>query len=219
MLLGPKETAAGALADLATGRMQSDNPWPDAYAEAEWERLGRKVLHLGRVSRHTLVSAWQLGFVNLDGQPQPYYQAHAWYIHGRPRFAERVRHRCRVVSGSELLPLFTADNDDPKDRDYLRDCLQAGPSFVCEANGQAVSWSLTNLGGAIARIFTPEEYRGRGYASSLIALQFDTLLERQGLAAASVRIDNVGSYRIFEGLGARHIRGPLNWSNLLWPGG
>jgi hypothetical protein len=217
MLLGPGAAATQAIADLLAGRIRTETPWPDSHTESDWQHLGGRIMQLNRVSPRTLAICRQAGFRAQPGTSQPHYRAHAWYITGRPRFAERIRHACRVVNGTELLPLLCEGITEQRELEYIRACLQSGPSFVCELEGQPVSWSMTNLGGAMARIFTPEEQRGKGYASSLAALQVDTMLESQGLAAASVRIDNVGSYRIFEGLGARHIRGPLTWSNLLWP--
>jgi hypothetical protein len=183
---------------------------------AAWQRAGRRELQLGRVDYSTLHSARALGWTDPPGQPQPYYCAHAWYITGQPRFADRVRHACRAVEGEELFGLFLEDNARNEEA-YLRACLREGPSFVCEVDGQPVSWSLTHLGGAIGRIYTPPPHRGKGYAGSLIALQVDTLLARQGMAVGSVRVDNAGSYRIFQGLEGRHIRGPMTWSTLLWP--
>ena len=216
MLLGPAYAARAAFCDLLDGRL-TGAPWPDSTCEAVWRQRGGRIIELGRVTRRSLAIARELGFRDPPGEAQPHYEAHAWYITGRPRFSGRIRHQCRVARGTELLPLFEPDPTDPRDPDYIRSCLEAGPSFVCEEQGQPVSWSLTNLGGAMARIFTPPQHRGKGYASSLAALQVDCMLAMQGLAVASVRVDNIGSYRIFEGLGARHIRGPLTWSRLLLP--
>lgn len=173
-------------------------------------------LHLSRVQDSTLRTARCLGFSDSPGEVQPYYQARAWHIRGRPRFATQVRHACRIARGLELLPLFLA-GDERDEALYLRACLLSGPSFVCEVKGQPVSWSLTHLGGAIGRIYTPPEFRGRGYAGSLVALQVDTLLAAKGIAVASVRVDNAGSFRIFQRLEGRALRQPLGWSRLCWP--
>jgi hypothetical protein len=99
------EAVARALADLRDFRLQGKTPWPDAAAEADWARLGRRVLNLGRVPPSTRRIAHELGFRDVDAG-QPNYSAHAWYLTGKPRFAVRVKHPCRVVNGDELLPLF-----------------------------------------------------------------------------------------------------------------
>ena len=218
MIQGPPDAVEQACTDLALGHLQADRPWPDEGTEAAWQREGGRLLHLGRVPTSTLASFKRLGFTDWQDEVQPYYQALAWQLTGPPRFAERVRHACRIAGALELLPLYAEGNDDSWDVDYIRACLLHGPSFVCEVDGEPVSWSLTNLGGAMARVFTPPEHRGKGYASSLAALQVDTMLAMQGLAAASVRLDNEGSYRIFQGLGAEPLEEVQTWSNLEWPG-
>lgn len=217
MVHGQSVAVASALANLRDLRLQGFSPWPDSAAEADWERCGRRVLNLGRVPPSTRKIAHRLGFRDIDAE-QPNYVAHAWYLTGKPRFAERVRHPWRIVEGDELLPLFLRGGVDEREEAYLSFALNAGPSFVCEVEGQAVSWSLTHHGGAVGRIYTPKDQRGRGYASSLTALQADTLLARQGLVAGSVSVKNPASYRIFMGLGAKHIRGPMTWSEMAWPG-
>lgn len=216
MVHGKAPAVASALADLRDLRLQGASPWPDAAAEADWARYGRRVLNLGRVPPSTRRIAQELGFRDIDAG-QPNYVAQAWYLTGPPRFAERVRHPCRVVENDALLPLFLRGGVDAWEEAYLRFALQNGPSVVCEIDGEPVSWSLTHHGGALGRIYTPKEHRGKGYASSLTALHVDTLLARQGLAAASISVLNPASYRIMLGLGAKHIRGPMTWSEMEWP--
>jgi predicted GNAT family acetyltransferase len=114
-----------------------------------------------------------------------------------------------------LEPLFREGNERDEGP-YVRACLEQGPSIVVEIGGQPVSWSLTHLGGAVGRIYTPPEHRGKGYGKSLTALHVDVLLGLRGIAVASVRVDNAASYRMFQALGAHHIRGPMTWSTLLW---
>jgi hypothetical protein len=213
---GPAPLVAEALADLRTGRLRGDGPWPDPAAEAEWAKTGRRELRLGRSPRHALDSARRIGLTDPPEQRQPHYQARAWYVAGRPRFAHLVQHPCRVVEGEELLEFMLA-GEHRENVNYQRECLRRGPSFVCEVAGVGpVCSSFTHLGGPLGGIFTPPEHRGKGYGKSVTALQVDTVLERQGLAVASIRLDNAASYRMLLAVGGRHIRGPLTWSTLLW---
>jgi GNAT superfamily N-acetyltransferase len=171
---------------------------------------------LGRVSAEVRNTALRAGFADHSSQRQPHYSAHAWYVEGEPRFAELVRHDCRIVEGTELLPLFL-QADPQEDEPYIRACLEHGPSFVCEVQGRPVCWSCTHLGGAMARIFTLPEHRGRGYGKSLTASQVDDTLRHRGIAVASVSVDNPASSRMLEALGAHHLPQPLTWSDMLWP--
>lgn len=212
---GPPEAVAEALVDLRAGRFSGAAHWPGLDARVAWDKAGQRELHLSRVDPSTLEAAYRAGFRPAPEARQPYYCAHAWCVTGRPRFGAHVVHPVRIVYGTELLELFHGAVE-PEEQSYIRACLEAGPSCVVEAGGRPVSWSLTHLGGAVGAIYTRPEARGHGYGKSLTALHVDTLLGLRGIAAASVRVDNAASYRMFQALGAKHIRGPMTWSNLLW---
>jgi predicted GNAT family acetyltransferase len=68
-------------------------------------------------------------------------------------------------------------------------------------------------------IFTPEEHRGHGYATSVTAFQTDYLLARDGIAYAYVRWNNLPSQAMFAKLGARRTREPLSGAVFHWPVG
>jgi ribosomal protein S18 acetylase RimI-like enzyme len=194
---------------------------PGAAADAlRWlslncERAGPE-FELGRVNPRIREAALKAGLLDVPAEPQPHYSAHAWYIEGPPRFGYRVRHPCRVAQGVELLKLFLIV-DEREDELYLRACLEQGPSYVCEVRGEAVCWSLTHLGGAMGRIFTPPQHRGCGFGKSLTAFQVDDTLRGCGIAVASVSVDNPASYRLLQALGAEHLPEELTWSHMLWP--
>jgi hypothetical protein len=216
MLLGPPLAVKSALRDVYEGRWESKALWPDHETEQRWLAAGRRTFQLSRVPLAVLNAARAVGFRDVPEGKQPSYSAHAWYVTGQPRFQDYVRHPCRTVTGEELLPLFEGSGEED-DIPYLKACLAGGPSFVCEIDGKPVCWSCTHLGGAMGRIYTPPEYRGRGYGKSLTAFQVEAMLHSTGMAVASVSINNPASYRMLQALGAKHLRGPMTWSALQWP--
>jgi RimJ/RimL family protein N-acetyltransferase len=65
-------------------------------------------------------------------------------------------------------------------------------------------------------IYTPEKFRGQGYATSLAAFQIDHMLTRDGIALAQIRWNNVPSQRIMDKFGARRTREPLTHGVFYW---
>jgi GNAT superfamily N-acetyltransferase len=206
MALNHHGDMTAGLADLLNGRIEGGSFQPAVNS----------CFKLGRVDRFVREAALQAGFLDVEDQEQPHYSAHAWYVEGPARFSEHVRHPCRRCEGPELSPLF-AEADPDEDVGYIAACLAVGPSFVCEDNVEPVCWSCTHLGGAMGRIFTPPEYRGRGYGKSLTAFQVDHMLASKGIAVASVSIENPASHKLLLALGAHHLPEPLTWSDMRWP--
>ncbi len=145
--------------------------------------------------------------------------ARTWYVTGRPRFGRRVKHKCRAIEGSdELLPLIIQGVEYGREaRDYLRDCLLLGPSFVCEVKGEPVCWAATHMNGTMGMIYTPPEHRRKGYALSLAAFQMDYMLRRDGTAVAHVILGNRASENLLLAFGAKHSPGTMTWRTLVWP--
>jgi hypothetical protein len=78
--------------------------------------------------------------------------------------------------------------------EYTRECLEKGPSFACEVDGEVVSCSCTHLSGSMGMIYTPQQHRRKGYGNSLAAFQVDYMLAHIGPAFCHVNIHNEASY-------------------------
>ncbi len=145
--------------------------------------------------------------------------ARTWYVTGKPRFGRRVKHKCRAIEGSdEFLPLIVQGVEYGREaKDYLRDCLLLGPSFVCEVKGEPVCWAGTHINGTMGMIYTPSEHRRKGYALSLAAFQMDYMLRRDGTAVAHVILGNKVSEKLLAVFGAKHSPGTMTWRSLVWP--
>ena len=129
-----------------------------------------------------------------------------------------VKHPCRVVNaGLELYELMRQAIDYDEEGEYTRKCLEQGPSFVCEVEGEPVCWSCTHLGGTMGMIFTPEKHRRRGFAKSLAAFQINYMLETTGHATCHVMEWNEASQRMVALFGMNRFNEPMIRRTLFWP--
>jgi GNAT superfamily N-acetyltransferase len=144
--------------------------------------------------------------------------AELWHLDGEPRFAHLVKHPCRTCEGQELFDTIRAGwPHGDAEGTYVRWCLTAEPSFVCEVDGAPVCASSTHLSRTMGMIFTPEEHRGKGYASSLAAFQADEMLRRYGFATAHIWHDNYPSQALLKKMEFRKFPGYFTWIRLYLP--
>jgi hypothetical protein len=205
--------------DLLNGSVEVEGGWPGAELEINWGEHGQG--GRGIFLNTAPYGIWRAG-VLAGFEPSPDDRAgqvaYQWHWTGAPRFGQLVRHPCRVVHGQELFELMKlAVHYDPEGN-YIRQCLEHGPSFVCEVDGEPKCWSCTHLNGTMGMIYTPPELRRHGYARSLGAFQLDYTLQRHGFAACHIIDFNTPSMNLVASLGAQIIPEPIVWRVLWWPG-
>ncbi|MCC7478956.1 GNAT family N-acetyltransferase [bacterium] len=221
---------AGSYADylrlmghLLRGEVQQDEGWPDPALAAAWKhREGRgPYLFLDSCPVDSFRAGIEAGFVPAlpeDSTEPDFTGAHILYWLGRPQLSNHIKHSCRLGRGMELFELLRQGVGYDPEGGYVRACLNAGPSFVCEVNGEPVSWSCTHLNGSMGMIYTPEKHRRQGYGTSLSAFQIDHMLARDGIAQCHVVETNTASLGMLAGLGARISNDhKVLWRVLRWP--
>jgi RimJ/RimL family protein N-acetyltransferase len=139
-----------------------------------------------------------------------------YYLEGSPRYGHLINHPCRVVHGMELFERMRLGIHYDPTGQYIRDCLENGPSFVCEVDGEPVCWSCTHLNGQPGMIYTPPEHRRHGYARSLAAFQIDHMLKEDGIAHCFVLEWNKASQGLLTKLGASRVPEAMVWRHLGW---
>lgn len=230
---GPRREVQRLLRALAGGPRGPIPGWPDKYTREVWaaSEHGRPFFRLSQVYASFLDVASQAGLERLveADEHQPHY---LYWVTGQPRFAQLVRHACRLGVGQELHARLVQGIPYDATGEYTRRCLEAGPSFVCEVGTRAggpvdartripalepVCWSCTHLGGSMGMIYTPAEHRGQGYGTSLGAFQVDHMLARDGIAWAQIRWNNTASQRIMDKFGAKRTHEPLSRAVYFWP--
>ncbi|MCD6120150.1 hypothetical protein J7K50_10000 [bacterium] len=178
----------------------------------------RPYLFLGQVPSAMTRGALEAGFIAEEDDIQIEPAAEFWYLEGEPRFSEHVKHPCRVCEGLGLFELIRAGWPyGDAEGTYIKECLLTGPSFVCEVDGEPVCASATHLSRTMGMIYTPEELRGRGYASSLAAFQVDEMLRRDGIASAHIWHSNEPSRALVKKLGFERFAGWFGWYRLFFP--
>jgi RimJ/RimL family protein N-acetyltransferase len=203
--------------DLFHERIDCDPAWPTPGVKEDWEHMSAR----GLWTNASPLVMWEFmedaGFEQ-DLGDHDHRHAYLWVIEGKPRFGDLVQHPCRLGEGEELWnELRLGIHYDPEG-EYIKMCLQRGPSFVCEVDGKKVCWSNTHLSGTMGMIYTPPEHRRHGYAKSLAAFQVDHMLEHYGVACAHVVSTNIASQGLMMSLGSRRINEPLVWRTMYWPG-
>jgi hypothetical protein len=120
-----------ALADLLESRVEARGGWPSAEIQAAWDQAGRRYLFFNASTYASWRAARIAGF-----EPEPHdvdgYVAYQWHFLGAPRFAGLVRHPCREAGGTELLEHIKQGVPYDPEGNYVKLCLEHGPSFVCE---------------------------------------------------------------------------------------
>jgi len=218
--LGAAHSFQGMFADLLAGQVDTAASWPPASLvnalQKQHEREGQAGLFLNTVPVIAYEAAIQAGFEKhpLDKGSPP---AYLYFFEGSPRFAELVQYTCRLAEGSELLKLMVQGISYDDGGYYTRMCLENGPSFVCEVDRVPVCWSCTHLNGTMGMIYTPEEFRRKGYARSLAAFQIDHMLGREGFACCHVVEGNSASESMVLGLGAKRDDTACCWRSIIWP--
>jgi hypothetical protein len=135
----------GAFEDLLAGRVESEEPWPWASVEEDWVRqdedgqaAGRKPYLFFNASsyaswRAARIAGFEAPEHDREGPDSHHgFVAYTWYWLGEPRFASEVRHPCRVVRSQELFELMKQAVPYDPEGYYIKQCLDHGPSFVCE---------------------------------------------------------------------------------------
>lgn len=207
-------------ADLLEGRVAGPSQWPPQHLRKslEWQAKheGYCSLFLNTIPVNAHEAALNAGFLpHPEDKGSP--PASLYYFRGEPRFSGLVRHPCRLGKGDELLELVKQGISYDEQGRYTRMCLQNGPSFVCEVDGEPVCWSCTHLNGTMGMIYTPEEHRRKGYAKSLAAIQIDHMLEKEGFACCHIVEGNTASEEMVLGLGAQRDGTQYCWRSVLWP--
>jgi hypothetical protein len=223
-IMGSLPRLRHALADLLAGRVEQDGGWPDQDMQRDWDEHGGGHRGLFLNSCHYAIwrAALEEGF-----EPHPEdsgrHVAYLWHWRGAPRLSRLVQHECRVTEGQELFELMRQGVEYDPEGEYVRLCLEHGPSFVCVVPGadggtKPVCWSCTHLNGTMGMIYTPDEFRRQGYARSLAAFQIDYMLARDGIACCHIIDHNVASMNLVAELGAQWLPEPLVWRVVYWPG-
>jgi hypothetical protein len=204
--------------DLFHERIQCDPPWPSDETKRSWEE---ESLGKGLWTNSSPLVLWEFmedaGFEK-DLGDHHHRHAYLWVIEGEPQYADLVLHPCRLGDGEELWEELRQGIGYDPEGEYIKMCLQRGPSFVCEVNGKKVCWSNTHLSGTMGMIYTPPEHRRKGYAKSLAAFQIDHMLHEYGVACAHVVSTNIASQGLMMSFNARRICEPLTWRAVYWPG-
>jgi len=216
LVLGDPALYPQAIADLAGLNFDPPDAWPDdaareVMAKHEVTHTQAGVEALGP-ALHEL--AWATGFTDKSDRHE---SAYFFWLEGPPRFAGRIKHPCRAVEGLELYELMCQATDYDASGEYTKKCLEYGPSFVCEVDGEPVCWSCTHLSDAMGMIYTPEEHRRKGYARSLAAFQIDYMLQRDGLAWCFVLGFNTPSIKMMESFNPGRIKEQVYWRQWRWP--
>jgi len=219
MFCGEIRAFGPMMIDLLNGDVDVDGGWQSERLEINWGEHGQG--GHGIFLNTAPYAVWRAG-VLAGFEPNPDDSAgqvaYQWNWTGEPRFSHLVRHPCRVVHGLELFELMKrAVHYDPEGK-YIRQCLENGPSFVCEVDGEPKCWSCVHLNGTMGMIFTPDELRRHGYARSLGAFQLDYMLEHYGFAACHIIDFNTPSMNLVASLGAEITPEPVVWRVLWWPG-
>ena len=203
--------------ELPRGFPSSGN-WKDRSRSEFPDHPGRPYLFLSQCPSEAGRAALRAGF-EFPGEPPEFEPtAETWVVTGEPRFADMVKHACRLGECDELFPLLIHGwPHASKDGTYIKQCLASGPSFVCEVDGNPVCWSDTHLTRTMGMIYTPEEFRGKGYASSLAAFQADRMLAEDGQATAHIWHSNAPSQKLLMKLGAAKLPGYFGWWRAYFP--
>jgi hypothetical protein len=215
MVIGDPVTFDAVAEDLLHHRVQQDPPWrAEEMRDATLERPDRP----GLFCNSTPLDFWKaLARAGFEVDPEAATVAYTWYTTGKPRFADEVKHPCRLGRGLELHEYVRRGISYDPEGIYTKMCLEHGPSFVCEVEGEPVCWSATHLNGTMAMIYTPEEHRRMGFARSLAAFQIDYMLEQYGLACCHIISTNEASNSLVQEFGLERAGGPLVWRNVQWP--
>lgn len=194
----------------------------DFPASGAWDsrREGEKTpyVFLNHAPSALARAALELGFVHTGEVSEVEPAANLWFIEGNHDFTGLVKYECRMFEGGELFDVIKAGwPHGSEDGRYIRWCLDAGPSFACFDGGKIVCASSTHLSGTMGMIYTPDEYRGKGYASSLAAFQTTEMLRRNKIAIAHIWHSNEPSKSLVKKLGFSLYPGWFGWWRMSFP--
>ncbi len=208
--------------DLFRERIEQNPAWPDERLIKDWEE-GKSQGHVKRgiFLDQAPLAAWEAAVAaGFERDPEDDHDstANVFYIEGEPRFAHRIdpNHKCRLGVRYELVDYLRRGIEYDKEGEYVRRCIDNGPSFVCEVDGEKVCWSCTHMSRTLGMIYTPEEHRKKGYARSLAAFQIDHMLALDGFALCHVIETNIASRTMLKGFGFKMVETPLVWRAVMW---
>jgi predicted GNAT family acetyltransferase len=128
----------------------------------------------------------------------------------RPPLPEERGTLCEWRFAYDVETLGSTESDETRKRaaDFLDGQIADGNVWVAIENGQLVSLSAFNaalpdivqLGG----IYTPPQYRGRGYAKAAVAASLEAAQAR-GATRAVLFTSSPGAARSYEGVGFRRL--------------
>ena len=189
--------------------------FPDSRLSEMWLERGRRWLWLRTLGREGYNAATNAGF-HIPAQEYTRRGMWLYWLEGGPRFNQLVNHSCRVLHGLELFELMRLGIEYDEQGTYTRLCLENGPSFICEVDGEPVCWSCTHLNQQPGMIYTPPQHRRKGYARSLAAFQIDYMLARDGCTHVWVLEHNTASKSMMEMLGFEKYPVPALTYNIHW---
>ena len=122
------------------------------------------------------------------------------------------RNFMQVEKNSKIQPLVLEDACEIAnntayeiDKDYVFCCINGAPSVAIKENGELLCYMLVHLNGSIGMLFTAEEYRRKGFASSVISQLTKIQTEKGNPVFCYIVRENVHSRRVFEKLGFEHV--------------
>jgi hypothetical protein len=212
----PQELRAQVMDDVFHQRIEQDPPWPDAVTQTTWaEEPGRPRITVTATPLDTVLRGFEAGF---EPDPEEHHTPHYfYYAAGEPRFAQHVMHPVRMGVGQELHKYLKEGMGYDETGEYTEKCLNQGPSFVIEIDGQVCCAACTHLSGSMGMIYTAPEHRRKGYGRSLAAFQLDYMLRTKGQAFCHVNEQNEASFGNLEKIGMPRIPEALTWRTLFWP--
>jgi len=97
--------------------------------------------------------------------------------------------------------------------EYIRDRIKNGVALGIPENGKLAAWAITHDDGAIGFLNVLEEYRGKGYGTSVTAAAVKKLLERGEVPFLHIEEDNMKSIGLALKTGFRRDK-RIHWIKL-----
>lgn len=219
MIHGPQHRLLSVMTDLFQGNVKQEGGWPDEAMLKEWEEhwKGKRGIFLNTAPYGAWRAACLAGF-EPNAEDTKGQVAYIWYWMDQPDLSAQVKHPCRAVAqGLELYELMKQAVHYDETGEYTKLCLENGPSFVLEVDGEAKCWSCMHLNGTMGMIYTPEEHRRKGYARSLAAFQTEYVYAHHGFACCHIIDYNIPSMKMVANLGAECLEEPCVWRVVNWP--
>ena len=124
------------------------------------------------------------------------------YYLPKDRFRKAQEHDVEPLRESDAeLVLKHWPYGDPDDLHYVRERIRNGPSVAIYEDGKAVAWALTHLDGSMGMFHVLEEYRRRGYGSSINSALTELIISQGRTPFCHIADGNVASISLVEKAG------------------